>query len=351
MKRFLTGLLAGAVFGLCLLEAMLQFMPVASGLRMGATDGETPFSYYLPNQDFVYSFGWALDNPRRGTTNEVGFINSLSTTAPRGVLVIGDSFIESQMLSYENTLQGYLEAKLPRQVVAVAASGNNLADSLKIIEAFAPKTRSKTVVLFVEETDLSGLLSPASAGHNSFVLDADNSVTVQHSPYVESAHKNWLIKSALIRYAYYNLKLPEWIAAARRSSAATPRDVGEPRRAKVLEFFFERLKALGATYDFEAILLVDADRPSIYPGPRKNGRSSFEEERKGFLELARRHGLNVIDLAPVFARHWQDHRQRLDWLPLDGHWNHIAHGLAADEVLKRVRGREAAQGALELLNH
>ena len=329
------------------MEGFLRLMPVMSGLRMGATSAQVPYAHYLPDQSFVYSFGWAFTNAHRGVTNDLGFVNSRNTAEPGGILVIGDSYIESQMLAYKDTLQGRLESKLPAQVCAVAASGNNLADSLQIIESFAPKLRPATIVIFVEPTDLSDLLAPPAAGHNGFVVVDANEVAIAHSDYIESTYKKWILKSALVRYAYYNLKLPEWLHAVLDPKPRVGDDsqIVQVQSMKVLKFYFARLRALSATYGFTPILLVDGDRRSMYASGQTSVSSRFKQERKIFLELAAVYRHEGIDLDPVFSAHWQQYRQRLDWLPIDGHWNAIAHALAAAEVFQRVQGPQPSLSA------
>jgi len=40
----------------------------------------------------------------------------------------------------------------------------------------------------------------------------------------------------------------------------------------------------------------------------------------------------------VFEQHWAVQHERLDWLPMDGHWNPAAHALAAQATLARIGG-------------
>jgi hypothetical protein len=37
-------------------------------------------------------------------------------------------------------------------------------------------------------------------------------------------------------------------------------------------------------------------------------------------------------MQPVFAQHWAALHERMDFLPSDGHWNSVAHWLAAQQV-------------------
>jgi hypothetical protein len=43
-------------------------------------------------------------------------------------------------------------------------------------------------------------------------------------------------------------------------------------------------------------------------------------------------------MRPVFAAHWQQQHERLDFLPMDAHWNRVAHRLAAEQLLPLLAG-------------
>lgn len=338
MRRFLSGILVGTLVGAIGLELGLRLLPVNSGLRMAPTSESMPISRYLPQQPYVYSLGWAFANPMAGETNRMGFTHSADAMGPRGVLVIGDSYIEAQMLGYRDTLQGRLEEVLPGRVMAVSASGNGLADALRVVEGLGPSVRPAAVVMLVEPTDLTGLLDPPAAGHNGFVL-RDGKVSVVHQPYVESRAKTLLAKSALVRYVYYNLKLPGWWArlrapAARPESASTAGD--RASRQQVLASFMERLGELGSAGGFKVVFLIDGDRRVLYSGQSDPGVQWDSADRQSLVSLAQAQGHEVIDLDPVFSRHWRTRRERLDWSPQDWHWNPVAHRLAAQQVLERL---------------
>ncbi|HPU53336.1 MAG TPA: hypothetical protein PK359_17380 [Burkholderiaceae bacterium] len=349
MRRFLSGFVIGTLMAVIALELGLRLLPVNSGLRMAPTSDAMPISRYLAQQPYVYSLGWALANPMKGETNRLGFTRSADEVRPGGVLVIGDSYIEAQMLEYRDTLQGRLDAALPGRVMAASASGNGLADALRIIEAFAPVHRPAAVVVLVEPTDLSGLLDAPSAGHNGFVLRAGE-VAVVHQPYTESRLKTLLTKSALVRYVYYNLKFPGWWARLRAqaadsadgsAAATTAAATGHDGRRQALAWFMARLRTLADAGGFKVLFLIDGDRRALY-ADRPDPTAQWDRaDRQALLGLAAAQGHQVIDLDPVFAAHWRKRQERLDWSPHDWHWNAVAHDLAAQTVLERLPAAQA----------
>jgi hypothetical protein len=336
--RFFLGISLGAIICLALLEGLLRFMPVNSGLRMEATSTEKPFSRYLPHEHYVYSYSWSMGTARSGDTNSLGFANSPDSSEKGGVFVVGDSYIESFMLDFPDTVQGHLAETFPNKVQTASASGNNLADSLQIIKYFTPKIQPAVVVLFVEPFDLLSLLEKPDAGHNGFFVMDETNVSLEHNPYTESPNKQLLSHSALIRYLYYNLKFSTWASKALMSigdnapHTVSNTDGLSTRKELVLNYYFSELRALSSVNGFRVVFLLDGDRKAIYSDNREQAWNS--NDRQLFSKLALQYGLDVVDMQPVFKHHWDEKRERMDFLPMDGHWNPVAHKLAADEIIK-----------------
>ncbi len=335
--RILLGIGLGAMLAVALLEVALRFMPVHSGARMEATSADRPFSRYLPRQEYIYSHGWAFTNARHGVTNGEGFPNSPDSGGERGVLIVGDSFIEGLMLDYRDTVQGYLDQHFGVKVQAVAASGNGLADSLRIIDYFAPKIDPACVVVFVDQSNFTELLSEPSRGHSGFVW-SDGKVSVVHNEYRESPTKQVVQRSALARYIYYNLNFPQWLRQLRLGSSGRKNEAAAADRSaveeEVLEYYLSEVRSIALAESFRVIFLLDGDREGIYV--RKSGKEKAEMlgDRNRFLRLAAIQGQEVVDMQPVFERHWELHRERMDFFPMDGHWNPVAHRLAAEELMR-----------------
>jgi hypothetical protein len=337
--RFGVGIGVGVLVALALLEALFQALPVSSGARMEETSSAKAFARYLPRERYVYSHGWAFLNARSGTTNNQGFTNSPDFAGHGGVLVIGDSYIESLMLDYSETVQGRLGLAFGGKAYAASASSNGLADSLKIAEFYLPQLRPTSIVFFVEPYDLHGLTAPPPRGHSGFV-DVDGVVSTVHNEYKESSLKHIVQKSALVRYLYYNLKFSEWLSKSVRLGRA-PEVALENRDAalkeRVLKYYFSELRTLTGAIRTEVVFLMDGDRKAIYRATQVEKPAWNMEDRKLFQRMASNYGFNVVDMQPVFESHWAQRHERMDFLPADGHWNPVAHALASEEILKRLR--------------
>lgn len=341
--RFFLGLGLGAIVCLVLLEGLLRFLPVNSGIRMEATSIEKPFSRFLPNQPYVYSYGWSMGTAHTGVTNGIGFTNTPESSEKGGVFVVGDSYIESFMLDFADTVQGRLMETFPNKVQTASASGNGLADSLQIVKYFAPKIQPATVVLFVEPYDLSDLLDKPSVGHNGFSVTDNTTVSLEHNLYTESPNKERVLHSALIRYLYYNLKFPDWASKSLKSLMhPAPQAVSHsenllPQKQQVLNYYFSELRSLSSANGFRVVFLLDGDRKAIYSQNREHAWNA--EERQLFATSAAQYGLDVVDMQPSFQRYWDEKHERMDFLPMDGHWNPVAHKMAAEEIIKLLKSK------------
>ncbi len=343
--RFFAGLVLGAVGCLLVLEIALRFLPVYSGIRMTSGGGEQAFMHKLPHQPYVYSYGWNLANANRGMVNALGFTNSPDSMAPGGVIVVGDSYIEALMLDFPDTLQGRLARMMPGQVLALGTSGYGLADYLPLLETYASKFHPATVVIFIGGRDLDELLVKPLPGYNYFWLD-DGVVKTRQIPYIESPLKEKVMQSALVRYLFYNLKVSLWInQLTGRFSVVKPAlkadlQTNKELKQRYLDYFFDRLQQIAGQYRFKPVFLLDGDRKNIYLGRLETEKSKLDEveaDRRLFLGYARRANMSAIDMEPLFNRHWQVNRERLDWLPMDGHWNPAAHKLAAEAIIQALK--------------
>jgi hypothetical protein len=215
-------------------------------------------------------------------------------------------------------------------VYAAAASGNGLADALVIARYYAARIHPRNVVLFVDETDMNDILMPPGRGHSGFRVDGD-AVKLTNTPYSESQFKETVLKSALWRYIYYNLKVSALLAPESVSNGNRRRSAAElTGRNRALTYYFEQLQLLSRELGTRIIFLVDGARTGIYAG--NCSKTWMGDDREYFITQARQAGFPVADMQLVFAQHWAAVHERMDFLPSDAHWNRVAHWLAAHQV-------------------
>jgi hypothetical protein len=57
-------------------------------------------------------------------------------------------------------------------------------------------------------------------------------------------------------------------------------------------------------------------------------------------QQAASHGFGVINMETVFRKHFLETGDHFDYLPVDGHWNGVAHRMAAQEVARYINDYE-----------
>ena len=124
MRRLLSPLcwfIAGALVVLTLLEVGLSLLPVSTGMRRTGDSARWPLQNTAPRSPYAYSITWAMLNAHRGVTNNYGHVAPFDyRKASRSVIVVGDSYVESLMNDYADTLQAQLGRMLGRSAGAGA---------------------------------------------------------------------------------------------------------------------------------------------------------------------------------------------------------------------------------------
>src|SRR5947209_7799353 len=190
-ELFLSLLLSLASLVVCLLaaEIVLRLLPVSTGLRSMPVTAADPVLHFTPNRPFTNSLGWNMHNVVHGRVNNAGFVNDQDYVrdGPPLLAVIGDSFIEAQMVPYAESLQGRLAAALKDKfrVYSFAGSGAPLSQYL-IWAGYAVKQYSaRAVVINVVGNDFDESLSAYRVGPGfwQYAPDADGMLRLRLNPH------------------------------------------------------------------------------------------------------------------------------------------------------------------------
>lgn len=339
----------GVIATLLVLELLFRMLPVDTGLRMQPVDASNPVMRSVPGQTYVSSTGWALSNVRVGVTNNYGFVNPIdyrSNSHP--VAVIGDSYIEARMNSFPDTLQGRLAKYFNGvcDIYSMGMSGASLSDYLVISEYakqnFAPRAMIFLIVHGDAEESVLTPNTPPVPGNSYFVEKKDGSLELYKTPYHSSTLKELARKSALIRYIFLNLKLDlSWkdilysskVAGdngPRKNNLLTPR--GLDRAKSAITKFLDELPHASGLETGKIVFIVDADRNSLYAKyitATDTGGADDDKVSHIFVNEAEARGYRVIEMRPVFESYLAQNKKKVDYSPLDSHWNRVAHELAA----------------------
>lgn len=346
----------GAVAVLVLLELALHFLPVSTGMRRTDESARWPLQDTPPHSAYSYSITWAMLNPHRGVTNNYGHVAPFDyRRESHPVIVIGDSFVESLMNDYADTLQGQLGRKIgrPEGVYGLGVSGLSASDYVALSRQARDEFLPSAAVFVISDGDLSESLLRERGTY--FLISQGNALdlsylpTKPHGQGLRATLRQAVADLALHRYLQVNLQfsLDKVLAVFATNGNENPQgnaaDATLAEQRRIADWFLAELPtSLGLPAQCVA-LLVDTDRYAIYGPELASARKDLPAARQYLIQHARELGFVVSDLDMVFRDRFARDRVKFDYYPIDRHWNKVGHGVAADEAY-RLLVRGTAQG-------
>jgi len=328
---------------LAVAEAVLHFLPVATGLHSVAVNDAQPIFHFEPNHDFVYSRGWNLREVVRGRVNNAGWVNEQDYTREDKlplIAVIGDSYIEAQMVPYAETLQGRLAAAVKgrARVYSFAASGAPLSEFAVYAQYAVRELGAAAIVINIANYDFAGSDAAYNRPAGMWVYDgAGEDKQLRLTPYRPGLLRGIVQHSALARYLLLNLHLDRPLTAAHliaslaptHTAVAAEADAGTRQAASnaIVPLFFRDFARLVELPPGRVLFVMDG---AHYP------QSSVDEHTDGlrgsFVGAAQAKGYETIDLEPLFFARYR-HQATIFEIPGDLHWNGEGHAVAAEGVM------------------
>jgi hypothetical protein len=341
--RALLGAAAAAVVLAVVLEITLRVLPIVSGVhRQSPQSSGAASARLVANHEYTWSLGWDLRHVVKGKTNAMGFISPYDYTAEApAVALLGDSFVEAQMLAYDESLAGRLDARLGgMHAFNFGLSGAALPHYLGIAREMGARYRFAAAVVVATGMDYEEGFE-AKEGLYRWGADPQRELislvpAVERSSVVSVARE-----MALIRYARANLKLSAGKVFARHSEASC-----EPRRLSAVDLqrladYVEQLpRALHLEPGRVVMVFNSGSNAELYervdrgrvrqPACPTLDRLALAELRR----LAAASGMKVIELDQLLEPYYREHRVALDFKPVDSHWNGTATALVAAEIVR-----------------
>ena len=214
MQRSLSRL-AWFVFGmaiaLLILECVLRFLPVSMGRHRTEQYDRWPLQSLEPGLQHAYSIAWSMRNAQRGITNNYGHIAPINYQKDsHPIIVVGDSYIESLMNPYADTLQAQLAQKLStaNPVYGLGVSGLSASDYIALSRQAKDEFKPVAAVYLITDGDFSESLG-YSLGNYYLVRDGDK-LRMDYAPMRDESMMKKIRKSigeiAIYRYFLVNLQ-------------------------------------------------------------------------------------------------------------------------------------------------
>jgi hypothetical protein len=326
----LKSLLLGVGLSTIALEIGLRLLPVKTDHHFNSNNIQNPV-LQAQAQKIVEPLDWKFTQAEHRKINNYGFVDDRDYqpgTAP--VAVIGDSYVQSSMLPYADTIQGQLSQKLKDQspVYSYGIPGYSLAGNIGTAEYVSRTFQPRAFVISFTKGDVVD--SVFSQG-GSYYLNPDlQSLSFQNRD--TSELQKLLSYSSLLRYIHSQLKFhPGRILSAKAvaNNEVPSTDRLKQKSATLLKYLAEKSGANASN----TIFVIDSDREFIYGQKAQPENQEFQV----FKQVAESQGYQVIDTQPLFEKHYRCTGRRLDFSPVDAHWNEEGHALIAKEVNSRLQ--------------
>ncbi|MEZ4752184.1 MAG: hypothetical protein R3B54_16580 [Bdellovibrionota bacterium] len=360
----------GAFLAVLMLEIALQFLPVHDSMLALPVNAQQPVARYQPNRDFTYSLGADFAIVNSGHVNNAGFVNNQNYDAKSDsplVAVVGDSFVEALMVPYKQTLQGTLARAVGNEgrVYSFAMQGAPLSQYLVYADYAKSHYKPDAMIFVVVGNDFDESLPKYREGDGKrfhYFKDEGGKLALSREDYEPSALRQWLRKSALLRYLYINVHAPQALSRLRASwsevpaAKAAPVFVGntsanvDPERLRLSESavdkFFELLPEKSGLAPTQILFVVDGIRPELYSldSYRSSHESYFGRMRSYFMRMAQQRGYELVDLHSYFAGKHKRTGAKFEF-ERDAHWNAKGHQTAAEAVLQTTLWSHLFPGA------
>lgn len=345
------GLLLLAPFAL--VEGIFQALPVSSPPAIQPVHAGTAPAHVAPHVRYRWSRDWNFSVVAERHSNNYGFIHrrDYERGAAPLMAVVGDSFVEANGIAEGKAVAELLDASVlgSGHVYSFAISGAALPDYLAYAQYARETFRPAAMAFVIIGNDFDeSLLKYKHEPRFHYFTDDGRTVCVD---YDVSDVKELLRHSATLRYVMHNLEAgPRLAELLHGTRFPGPGDALERRIADsqgAVDRFFEELPAKSGLAAKDVVFVLDAARPNIYdPGTRAANADGYHNRmRRYFAAKARALGYELIDLEPVFLRHYAADGSRFELAPTDSHWNAAGHRLAADEIRRSSAFRRLFRAA------
>ena len=274
------------------------------------------------------------------------------------IVIIGDSYIEALQVDATSSVAELLEQELTDQhvqVYRVAMSGAPLSHYVYMLREEAVEYKPDLIIINLVHNDFDESFGLAEGTYTesfaTYGVDDDGLLKLV-DPKAFNRNLAWYLKrSATFRYLYVRMKIfprvlvktvMSWITESPHHTEKTnpplPDLLREKRSEQLLRTALEKIRSLQDIYNFELLIVMDADRSATTRAI--DAGEAIPAEGLRFNRLVSRVGadvgVTVLDLQPVIEEDYQKHREGFDFKN-DYHWNHYMHRLVANEVAQKVR--------------
>ncbi|HUQ26588.1 MAG TPA: hypothetical protein VM140_13035 [Burkholderiales bacterium] len=343
---WLLGAAASALVVAILLEGLLRLLPAGSDLHRENPERPLSSARLVRNLEYTFSMGWDFRHVVRGRTNSMGFISPHEyRKEDRAIALIGDSFAEGEMLSYEDSLAGHLDARAAGafRTFNFGLSGAALPHYLGIAREMGPQFHFGGAVVIVGPGDYSEGFEEKEGQYRWGKRAGEDDIALVPAA-SRSELKQLARSSALMRYLRGNLKFsPAALFESAGHARCLPVRLAEADLLRLGRYVDALPSALGLAPG-RIVMVFNGNTREVYErvdraqtGERQAPCPTIDSLALAELRvLAEQRGMQVLEVVPLLEGHYREYRRPLDFRPVDPHWNGLATSIIAAEVARRL---------------
>jgi hypothetical protein len=332
--------LMGSVCGLLGLELLFQLLPVKNAHDFRANTEREPV-LRATNTTLKEPIDWKFSQTHLRTINNYGFVDNNNYQTDRmPVAIIGDSYVQSSMLPYAESVSGRIHDRLMKDrnipAYSYGVPGYSFAGYIGTAKYITDTFKPQAYVFVLSKGDLDDSLL-ASSG--SYYLTEDGSLKFTDGG--PSRLRQTIEKSSLYRYTERQLRF-NWEGMlydnildrgrVARGKAAREKNQNSTVRSRSADLLLEHLTKNTQASTKNTVFIIDTDRDFIYGRNRKFDRQDLDD----FKAAITAKGYRTIDTHDLFVPYHKKTRKQVDFLPTDFHWNAKGSELVADRLHREL---------------
>lgn len=335
------------------LEIVMRFLPVSGIYPALPVNASAPVMHYPPHYEHQYSTRWNFAIAQIKHSNNDGYYSDydyVKTTKPV-MAIIGDSFIEAEQIPNKDAVHDVLHREVGDQgrVYGFGIQGAPLSQYLTFAQhardEFKPSAMTFTIIGNDFDQSLMQYGGSFLEGMTLFTDTSDHAKLklIDYRGSARSGLAGFFKKMALFRYIYSNVGLnPHNLGAQLKQyekppvryggvdADYTPQRLDDSKRA--VELFFKYLPEKTGLPPDKILFVIDGMREANTAKLMQDAEQSyFGQMRPYFMQAARSRGYEVVDMNPIFFAA-QSAGKKVDFIPIDWHWNAVGHRLVADQI-------------------
>ena len=290
---------------------------------------------------------WRVNND--GWNSPIDY-DSAKTPGVKRIAVIGDSYIEAWQVDAEKKYPSLLGDSLGKnyQVYSFGVSGSPLSQYLHVSRYVEKKYNPDIYIFNLVHNDFHESINGLGFFPMYMTIKMDNDSTFSEVAPVKPDRTHakvpggeWLRKSSLFRYLYYNLNLMDKFKSTKAGAKEVEMNVAvgdimdkKDSLTKVTAYLLKKIKAeLGAK---EVIIVMDAPRSNIYNGDLDKSKVAWLNTMVG--NHCKELNFPFIDLTPYMADDWNKNKKHFE-SKYDNHWAEYGHQVVAGAVYNYFKNK------------